>query len=68
VAHELYHIFANTAHHGVDGVGKAAYTVQELMSDEFQFEEREGHALRSSLPKLKRPHPIAAAANVAHGF
>src|SRR4051812_33220794 len=39
VAHELYHIFANTAHHGGDGVGKAAYTVQELMTDEFQFEE-----------------------------
>ena len=25
VAHELYHIFANTPHHGSDGVAKAAY-------------------------------------------
>lgn len=51
VAHELYHIFANTQHHGADGVGKSAYTVQELLSDEFQFEEKEGDALRSSVPR-----------------
>src|SRR5579872_1279483 len=38
VAHELYHIFANTSHHSSFGVSKAAYTVQELLSDEFQFE------------------------------
>lgn len=48
VAHELYHIFANTPHHGADGVGKSAYTVQELLSDHFRFEEREGNALRTS--------------------
>ena len=48
LAHELYHIFAHTAHHGSDGVGKAAYTVQELLCDEFQFEEHEALALRSA--------------------
>jgi hypothetical protein len=48
VAHELYHIFANTQHHGSDGVAKSAYTVQELLSDDFQFEGRESQALRSS--------------------
>ena len=48
VAHELYHIFANTARHGSCGVGKSAYTVQELLSDDFQFEERESTALRTS--------------------
>ena len=48
VAHELYHIFANTARHGSDGVAKAAYTVQELLSDDFQFEVRESQALRTS--------------------
>jgi hypothetical protein len=47
LAHELYHIFANTAKHGSCGVGKAAYTTQELLSDEFTFEERESDALRS---------------------
>ena len=50
VAHELYHIFANTHHHGSDGVAKAAYTVQELLSDDFVFEEAQGTALRSSVP------------------
>ena len=48
VAHELYHIFANTAKHVSCGVGKAAYTVQELMGDDFQFEARESDALRGS--------------------
>lgn len=48
VAHELYHIFANTARHGSCGVGKAAYTVQELVAEDFQFEETESLALRSS--------------------
>jgi hypothetical protein len=57
VAHELYHIFANTTHHGSDGVGKAAYSVEELLSDEFDFEEREGRALRSTTTK---GHPAGA--------
>ncbi len=48
VAHELYHIFSNTAKHGSCGVGKSAFTVQELLSDDFQFEERESLALRTS--------------------
>jgi hypothetical protein len=48
VAHELYHIFTNTGKHGSCGVGKAAFTIQELLSDEFQFEERESLALRTS--------------------
>lgn len=48
LAHELYHIFADTTHHGSCGVGKEAYSVQELLSDDFQFEERESHALKTS--------------------
>jgi hypothetical protein len=48
LAHELYHIFANTARHGSCGLGKSAYTVQELLADEFQFESHESEALRSS--------------------
>ncbi len=50
VAHELYHIFANTHHHGADGVAKAAYTVQELLSDDFVFEEAQCTVLKSSVP------------------
>jgi hypothetical protein len=48
LAHELYHIFANTAAHGSCGVGKSRYTVQELLSPEFRFEARESLALKSS--------------------
>jgi hypothetical protein len=37
----------NTARHGSCGVGKSAYTVQELLSEDFLFEERESLALRT---------------------
>ena len=47
LAHELYHIFANTGHHGSCGVGKGAYSVQELLSDDFRFEDRESELLRA---------------------
>jgi hypothetical protein len=48
LAHELYHIFANTRRHGSDGVGKAAYTPRELLSEDFMFEARESQVLRNS--------------------
>jgi hypothetical protein len=48
LAHELYHIFANTSRHGSCGVGKSAYTVSELLAEEFQFEGQESQALRTS--------------------
>jgi hypothetical protein len=50
VVHELYHIFANTPHHGSDGVAKAAYTAQELLADDFVFEEAQCKTLRGSVP------------------
>jgi hypothetical protein len=68
VAHELYHIFANTNHHGSDGVAKAAYSVQELLSDEFQFEEREGNALRTTADKVHGPQPVNAPRSVTQGY
>jgi hypothetical protein len=48
LAHELYHIFANTTRHGSDGVGREFYSVQDLLSAAFQFEARESLALRNS--------------------
>src|SRR5690349_17817205 len=48
LAHELYHIFANTEKHGSCGVGKSAYSVRELLSDDFVFEERNSLALKKS--------------------
>ena len=47
LAHELYHIFANTTKHGSRGLGKAAYSVQELLSPTFQFEARESLVLKA---------------------
>lgn len=47
LAHELYHIFANTARHGVWGIGKAAYTVEELLAPQFRFETAERGVLRA---------------------
>jgi hypothetical protein len=51
LAHELYHIFANTAHHGSSGVAKPVYSVHDLLSKDFQFEERESEALRAGRPR-----------------
>ena len=48
VAHELYHIFANTTGHSCCGVGKSRFTVRELLSRKFQFEAHESLALRAS--------------------
>jgi hypothetical protein len=45
VAHELYHILANTRRHGSAGVAKERYTVQDLMSGDFLFEDPENRAL-----------------------
>lgn len=46
LAHELYHVLANTPRHSSDGVAKPQYTVQELLSKSFQFEQKEREELR----------------------
>ena len=51
LAHELYHIFADTQEHGASGVAKAAYTVRELLSHVFTFEGRASNAIRSGKGK-----------------
>jgi hypothetical protein len=48
LAHELYHIFANTTSHSSYGVGKSKFTVQDLVSPEFQFEAQESLTLKGS--------------------
>ena len=52
LVHELYHIFANTTHHGSWGVAKESYSVQDLMNDEFQFQDKESRLLRSNRPPV----------------
>lgn len=47
LAHELYHIFANTTRHG-SGVAKESYSVHDLLCGDFQFQQRESQMLRSN--------------------
>ncbi len=47
LAHELYHIFAKTTKHAAWGLGKPAYTIQELLSNKFKFEKKECDLLRA---------------------
>lgn len=51
LAHELYHIFANTMRHGSFGVAKESYNVQDLLADDFQFEAKETRMLQTSRPR-----------------
>jgi hypothetical protein len=51
LAHELYHIFASTVHHGANGVGKSMYTVTDLLSRDFRFSEREAENLHANKPR-----------------
>jgi hypothetical protein len=46
LAHELYHIFAGTTHHGSCGIGKEAYSARDLLAGGFRFEKRESKALK----------------------
>lgn len=55
LAHELYHVFANTTRHGAQGVAKAFYSASELVSENFQFQAKEAGTLRNGkLLKLIR--------------
>jgi len=51
LAHELYHIFANTMRHGSMGVAKQSYNVQDLLADDFQFQAKESRMLQTSRPR-----------------
>ena len=51
LAHELYHIFANTTHHASCGIAKSGFTVRELLDQEFQFEERELRSFQQNRPR-----------------
>ena len=47
LAHELYHVFAHTTRHG-SGIAKEAYTVQDLVCEEFSFQRKESQMMRDS--------------------
>jgi hypothetical protein len=47
VAHELYHVLAQTPRHGSNGLAKGLYRVQELLDPGLFFEESETFLLRA---------------------
>ncbi len=59
LAHELYHIFAKTRKHASEGIGKPAYSVQELLGNKFQFQKKDSDLLRAHEAHLEE---ITAAA------
>ena len=64
LAHELFHIFCGTTHHGADGVAKPMFTERELLAERFQFEGSEFRLLRASMKQArqqnKRLRPAAS--------
>lgn len=61
LAHELYHIFTHTAHHASDGVGKSAFTVQELLAGEFHFRGKESGMLKVIADRVNGAGPPCVA-------
>lgn len=56
LAHELYHIFTQTRHHGSSGLAEPSYTARELMADGFSFAEPD----RKMLATLVAAHRLSA--------
>ena len=55
LAHELYHILTRNLHHAAKGVGKAEYTVRDLLGDAFAFDDAESEELRANQPHSLSP-------------
>jgi cytochrome c553 len=60
VAHELYHIFANTTHHASSGVARSAFTAKELVAESFRLNEAALLARQASLEDAVPPGKAAA--------
>jgi hypothetical protein len=52
LAHELYHVLAQTRDHAADGIGKPCFTAVDLVSSRFEF-------LESSLVRLRKASAAA---------
>ena len=64
VAHEMYHIFAGTKHHGKSGVAQRSYRRTDLTSPLFRFTSDEAELLRSYAGTLSPIEP--GIAELAH--
>ncbi len=58
LAHELYHILANTRDHEREGIAKSHFTFTDLLTERFEFEH-------TTLAKLQRPAPEVVTETVA---
>jgi hypothetical protein len=56
LAHELYHVLAQTTHHGRDGIAKACFRISDLLAARFEFEEN----IRSQLRRLHGSPAVVA--------
>jgi hypothetical protein len=48
LGHEFYHVFTGTRHHGKEGIAQATFTAGDLMSNDFDFGEKEFRTLKTS--------------------
>jgi hypothetical protein len=53
LAHELYHIMADTSKHGRKGVAQAAFSPRELTSGQFELERADADAVRTGLERAR---------------
>ena len=54
LAHELYHVLAQTTHHGRGGIAKPCFRTADLLASRFDFEEN----IRVQLRSLRGPSPV----------
>jgi hypothetical protein len=61
LAHELYHVLANDARHGSEGVSKSNFSSHDLVASSFRFDTKEVQRLRLKLiPALLSSYPQLA--------
>jgi hypothetical protein len=58
LAHELYHLLANTKNHARSGVAKAYYNAEELVSKTLHFGPKECESLRVKTVRLALEPPV----------
>jgi hypothetical protein len=46
LAHELFHVFANTTDHGLEGVTKTTYSRKDLLADGFAFNPQDARRIQ----------------------
>jgi mono/diheme cytochrome c family protein len=61
LAHELYHVFTRTRHHGGSGVAQPAHSVRELMAEDFSFDDPDAQLLATLLAADRSPKAMARA-------